>query len=177
MTKARRSEDEIMNQFTTPKVFQAQPSNFKKRLALVAFAGGAIAFALAMTGVVGPANGGPVFAGGLVAMVLAYRFWTLQVRDGPMEVRFSAGGVTIAHRAASNTVPWAELESIRYRAWRGGHYWEFKSHNRKKTLDYYVDGLSPAQLDELRETISSLQLPEVRVEPFPSHFGFIGAAR
>jgi hypothetical protein len=166
-----------MNQFTAPKVFQAKPSNFKKQLAFAAFAAGAIAFTLAVTGVIGAANGGPFFAGGLVAMVLAYRFWTMQVRDGPMAVTFDGSGITIANRSASNTIPWAELESIRYRVWRGGYYWEFKSHNRKKTLDYYVDGLTAAQLDELRETISSLQLPDVRVEPFPAQLGFIGAAR
>jgi hypothetical protein len=166
-----------MNQFNTPRVFQANPSNFKKKLALTAFVAGAIAFTLAVTGVIGTANGGPFFAGGLVAMALSFRFWTMQVRSGPTAVTFDAGGITIANRSASDTVPWAELESIRYRVWRGGHYWEFKSRRRKKTLDYYVDGLTSTQLDELRDTISSLQQPGVLVEPFPNSFGFIGAAR
>lgn len=79
---------------------------------------------------------------------------------------FDAGGITIANSSSSNTITWAELESIRYRVWRGGHYWEFKSRSRKKTLDYYVDGLTSAQLDELRETISSIKLPNVVIELF-----------
>lgn len=166
-----------MNQFTAPRVFQANPSDFKKKLALVVFIAGAIAFTLAVTGVIGTANGAPFFAGGLVAMALSFRFWSMQVRRGPTVVTFDAGGITIANRFSSNTVVWAELESIRYRVWRGGHYWEFKSRSQKKTLDYYVDGLTATQLDELRDTISSIQLPGVRVELFPNPFGLIGATR
>jgi hypothetical protein len=166
-----------MNQFTTPRVFQANPSDFKKKLALIAFAAGAISFTLAVTGVIGEANGAPFFAGGIVAMAFAFRFWSMQVRNGPKVVTFDAGGITIANRSASDTVPWSELESIRYRVWRGGHYWEFKSRSRKQTLDYYVDGLTSAQLDELRETISSLQLPGVLIEPFYNPLGLIGATR
>ena len=37
-----------MNQFATPRVFQAKPSNLKKKLALAAFAVGAIAFTLSL---------------------------------------------------------------------------------------------------------------------------------
>jgi hypothetical protein len=166
-----------MNQFASPRVFQASPSNLKKQLAFGAFAAGAMAFTLAATGVIGAANGGPCFAGGLVAMAFAFRFWSMQVRNGPTGVTFDAGGITIANRSSSDTVPWADLESIRYRAWRGGHYWEFKGRSRKQTLDYYVDGLTSAQLDELRETISSLQLPGVLIEPFYNPLGLIGATR
>ena len=72
-----------MNQFTTPRVFQANPSKFKKKVALVAFVAGAVSLTLAATGVIGTANGAPFFAGGIVAMVFAFRFWSLQVRSGP----------------------------------------------------------------------------------------------
>jgi hypothetical protein len=166
-----------MNQFTTPRVFQARPSNFKKMLALVVFSAGAIACTMVVTGVIGTTKGGPLFAAGLVAMALSFRFWSMQVRSGETVVTFDAGGIAIANRSASNTVPWAELESIRYRVWRGDHYWEFKSRSCKKPLNYYVDGLTATQLDELRDTISSIQLPGVLVEPFPNPFGFIGATR
>ena len=77
-----------------------------------------------------------------------------------MAVTFNANGITIANRSSSDTIPWAELESIRYRVWRGGHYWQFKSHSREGPLDFYVDGLTSTQLNELRETISSIQLPK-----------------
>jgi hypothetical protein len=164
-----------MNQFATPKVFQAKPSNLKKKLALVAFAVGAIAFTLAVTGVISSANGGPFFAGGLVVMAFAVRFWLMQVRSGPTAVTFDAGGITIANRSSSNTIAWAELESIRYRAWRGGHYWEFKRRGSKKTMDYYVDGLTSTQLDELRETISTIKLPGVLIELFYNPLGIKGA--
>ena len=164
-----------MNQFATPKVFQAKPSNLKKKLALVAFAVGAIAFTLAVTGVIGTANGGPFFAGGLVVIAFAFRFWFMQVRSGPTAVTFDAGGMTIANRSSSNTIAWAELESIRYRTWRGGYYWEFKSRSRKKTPDYYVDGLASTQLDEPRETISLIKLPGVLIELFYNPLGLKGA--
>ena len=153
-----------MNPFATPKVFQAKPSNLKKKLALVAFVVGAIAFTLAVTGAIGTANGGPFFAGGLVVMAFAIRFWLMQVRSGPTAVTFDTSGITIANRSSSNTIAWAELESIRYRASRGGHFWEFKSRSRKDTLDYYVDGLTSAQQEELRATISTIQLPDVLIE-------------
>lgn len=160
-----------MNQFATPRVFQAKPSNLKKKVALVAFAVGAIAFTLAATGVISTANGGPFFAGGLVVMAFAIRFWFMQVRSGPTAVTFDAGGITIANRSSSNAIAWAELEFIRYKATRGGHYWEFKSRRRKKTLDYYVDGLTPTQLEELRETISTIQLPDVLIELYYNPLG------
>src|SRR6266540_1335614 len=112
-----------MNQFAAARVFQAKPSKLKKKLALVAFAVGAIAFTLAITGVIGKANGGLYFAGGIVAMAFAFRFWNMQVRS-PTVVTFDTGGITIANSSSSDTIKWAELESIRYRAWRGGHYWQ-----------------------------------------------------
>jgi len=62
------------------------------------------------------------------------------------------------------TTAWPELESIRYKVWRGGHYWEFRKRERKSTFDYYVDGLTAAQLNELREAVSSIKLPGVSIE-------------
>jgi len=93
-----------MDRFATPRVFQAKPSNLKKKLALAAFAAGAIAFTLAVTGVISTANGGPFFAGGLVAMAFAFRFWLMQVRSGPMAVTFDANPASRARirRATSS---------------------------------------------------------------------------
>jgi hypothetical protein len=164
-----------MNQFSTPKVFQAKPSNLKKKVALVAFAVGAISFTLAVTGVISEANGAPFFAGGLVVMAFAVRFWLMQVRSGPTAVTFDASGITIANRSSSNTIAWAELEAIRYRATRGGHFWEFKSRSCKKTVDYYVDGLTSTQLEEMRETISTIKLPNVLIELFYNPLGLNAA--
>ncbi len=109
-------------------------------------------------------------------MAFSFRFWNMQVRRGPTSVSFDANGITIANRSSSESINWPDLESIRYRVWRGGHYWEFKSRSREETLDYYVDGLTSAQLDELRETISSIQLPNVLVEPIYNTLGFKAAA-
>jgi hypothetical protein len=158
-----------MNQFTTPRVFQAKPSQLKKKIALIAFAVGAIALTLALTGVIDKATAGPYFACGIVAMIFAFRFWNMQVRN-PSAVTFDATGITIADKSATNTVPWAELASIRYRVWRGGHFWEFKSRIRGEAFEYYVDGLSSVELNELRETISSIKLPEVLIEPVYNPF-------
>lgn len=66
-----------MNQFAVPKVFQAKPSKLKKKVALAAFLIGAVSLTLALTGVVGPGNGAYFFAGGITAMALAFRFWSI----------------------------------------------------------------------------------------------------
>ena len=157
-----------MEQFATPKTFQAKPSKLKKRIALAFFIGGAIAFTLAVTHahVVEPGNGPFFFAGGLVAMAFSFRFWNMQVRAGATAVMFDTRGITIANRSASNTIVWADLAAIRYKATRGGHYWEFKARSREKTYDYYVDGLSSAQQNDLLQTIASIKLLGVLIEPF-----------
>jgi len=152
-----------MNQFAVPKVFQAKPSKLKKKVALAAFVTGAVSFTLAVTGIIGQANGAYFFAGGIAAMALAFRFWNMQVQN-PTRLTFKPEGVEIARRSSAETIPWAELESIRYRVWRGGHFWAFEIRGRKQTLDYYVDGLTSAQLEELRETISAINLPGVLVQ-------------
>jgi hypothetical protein len=152
-----------MNQFTVPKVFQAKPSKFKKKVALAAFLTGAVSFTLAVTGVFGQGNGAYFFAGGITAMAFAFRFWSMQVQN-PTRLTFKPECVEIAQRSSCETFPWAELESICYRVWRGGHFWAFTIRGREQTLDYYVDGLTGAQLEELRETISTIQLPGVLVQ-------------
>ena len=152
-----------MNQFAVPKVFQAKPSKLKKKVALAAFIIGAGSFTLAVTGVIGQGNGAYFFAGGITAMALAFRFWNMQVQN-PTRVTFKPEGVEIAQRSSGETIPWAELESICYRVWRGGHFWAFKIRGWEQTLDYYVDGLTSAQLVELRETISAIKLPGVLIQ-------------
>jgi hypothetical protein len=152
-----------MNQFTIPKVFQAKPSKLKKKVGLAAFVIGAVSFTLAVTGVIGQANGAYFFAGGIATMALAFRFWNMQVQN-PTRLTFKTEGVEFAQRSSCETIPWAELESIRYRVWRGGHFWEFEIRGRKQTLDYYVDGLTSAQLAELRETIAAIHFSDVQVQ-------------
>jgi hypothetical protein len=166
-----------MNAFVEAKVFQAKPSNFKKKLALAGFVAGGIAFALGvadMMGVFRLPNAEFYFGGGLVAIIFAVRFWNMQVRNGPTAVRFAADGITVSDNASKDTIPWADLKSVTYKVWRGGHFWEFKRRNREDTVDFYVDGLSSAQLDEMRETVSSINLPgvEVHVEPVYNPLGF-----
>jgi hypothetical protein len=152
-----------MNQFAVPKVFQAKPSKLKKKVALAAFLIGAVSFTLAVTGVVGPGNGVYFFAGSIPVMALAFRFWNMQVRN-PTRLTFKPEGAEIAKRSSAETIPWADLESIRYRVWQGGHFWEFKIRDRKQTFDYYVDGLTTAQLEELRQAISAINLPGVLIQ-------------
>ena len=153
----------IMNQLATSKTFQAKPSNLKKKMALIAFVVGAISFTLAITKVVGTNNGAYFFAGGITAMAFAFRFWNMQVRN-PMAVTFAENGITIVEGSSNETITWRELESIRYKIWRGGHYWEFKKRGRESTFDYYVDGLTSPQLNELRQTVASINFPGVSVE-------------
>jgi hypothetical protein len=164
---------QIMEQFATPKTFQAKPSKLKKQIALIFFVGGAIALTLAITHVIEPGNGTFFFAGGIVAMAFSFRFWNMQVRAGATAVTFDTGGITIANRSASNTIVWADLAAIRYKATRGGHYWEFKARSREKTYDYYVDGLSSPQQEQLREAIASIKLLGVLIEPFYNPMGLL----
>ena len=143
--------------------FQAKPSSLKKKVALFAFVAGAISLTLAITKVVGTNNDVYFFAGGFTAMVFAFRFWNMQVRN-PMAVTFTDSGITITEGKSSETIAWSELESIHYKVWRGGHFWEFKKSGRQSTFDYYVDGLTSAQLDELRDAVSSIKLPGASIE-------------
>jgi len=158
-----------MNQFATPKTFQAKPSNLKKKLALGVFVAGAISLTLALTKVVGTDNGAYFFAGGITAMAFAFRFWNMQVHK-PMSVTFAEGGITISEGSSPEIITWPELEAVRYKFWRGGHYWEFKKRGRNATFDYYVDGLTSAQLEELRQAVASINYPGVSIETAPRPF-------
>jgi hypothetical protein len=89
--------------------------------------------------------------------------WRSQVRN-PTRLTFKSEGAEIAQRSSGETIPWAELESIRYRVWQGGHYWAFTIRGREQTLDFYVDGLTSAQLEDLRQTISAINLPGVLIQ-------------
>jgi hypothetical protein len=80
------------------------------------------------------------------------------------KVVFKCDGIEIAKASSGETIPWADLAAIRYRVWRGGHFWEFKLRSRDQTIDYYVDGLPSAQLEEVRKTISLINLPGVIIE-------------
>ena len=151
-----------MNQFTTSKSFQAKPSSLKKKMALIAFIAGTVSFTLAITGVINRAKADYFFAGGLVAMMFAFRFWNMQVRK-PGKVIFKTEGVEIAEGSSGETIQWNELESIRYRAWRGGHFWEFKKHGRDETFDYYIDGLTSSEQAALRDAVSTISLPNVEI--------------
>ena len=152
-----------MNAFAVAKTFQAKPSNLKKKVALAAFIVGAISFTLAITKIIGTNNGAYFFAGGITAMALSFRFWSMQVHN-PTAVTFAENGVTIAQGSSSETIAWAELESIRYKVWRGGHFWEFKKRDRKSTFDFYVDGLSAAQRIELSNAVSSVKTPGATIQ-------------
>ncbi len=152
-----------MNQFDVPRVFQTKPSTLKKKIALAAFIAGAASLTIAITDLVDRWDDAYFFACGITAMMMSFRFWNMQVRD-PAKLTFKPDGIEIAERSSCETIPWAKLESIRYRIWRGGHYWAFKVRGREQTQDYYVDGLSSVQLDELRDTISTIQLPGLLVQ-------------
>ena len=165
-----------MNQFSTPLTIQARPSALKKKIALFAFIGGAGALSWSIWGNSDKEIGGYFFAVGLVTMAFAFRFWNMQIRNGTTAVTFDSTGTTIANRASSETILWTDLEAIRYKAWQGGHYWQFKSRSREETIDFYVDGLTSRQLDELREVVSSIQLPNVVIVPFHDPLGLQEAA-
>lgn len=155
--------DKTMKQLATPKTFQAKPSNLKKKIALVAFIVGAISFTLALTRVLGVDKGAYFFAGGITAMIFAFRFWNMQVHN-PMAVTFTENGISIIQGSSNEMITWPELESIRYKVWRGGHFWEFKKRGRESTFDYYLDGLTSSQIDELRQTVASIDLPGILIQ-------------
>src|SRR5262245_57355372 len=129
-----------MDTFETPRVFRANPSKFKKRAFLVAGILGACALLYGIFAKGGVEVRPFAFAGGIVMMVFSIRFWSMQVWKGPSELTFDSVGVTLANKASRVTVPWAELQSIRYWVDRGGHYWKIQSRTREDSLDYYLDG-------------------------------------
>jgi len=163
-----------MDQFTTAKRFQATPSTVKKTVALVVFFAGAISFTLAMAKVIEPGNGMFFFIGGLLAMVFSARFWLMQRKCGAMSLTFDSNGITIADKFSSEVIPWGELISIRYMA-SASHYWEFRTRGREKPVYYFLDGLSSAQQGELLQTITSIKLMGVLIQPFYEPLGIMTA--
>ncbi|HXT12533.1 MAG TPA: hypothetical protein VN873_13290 [Candidatus Angelobacter sp.] len=163
-----------MEQFATPKTFQANPSNLKKKIALVAFIAGAISFALAMAKVIEPGNGMFFFIGGLLAMVFSFRFWLMQVRKGPLELAFDSNGITIGNKASVEIIAWGDLVSIKYIA-SSCHYWEFRQKGTDRPVCYFVDGLSSAHQNELMQTITSIKLLGVLIQPVYEPLGMLSA--
>jgi len=165
---ARREFPDIsqkaMTQFSTPKTFQAKPSSIKKKIALIVFIAGAISFALAMAKVIEPGNGMFFFIGGLLAMVFSARFWLMQVKRGPQALTFDSTGITISNKSSDEIIPWADLLSIKYMA-GSSHYWEFRWRGSEERAYYFLDGLSSAQQAELLQTITSIKLLGVLIQP------------
>jgi hypothetical protein len=93
-------------QFAAPKTFQAKPSGLKKKIALVVFIAGAIAFTLAVAKVIEPGNGMFFFVGGILAMAFAFRFWNMQVRAGATALTFDTRAITLANRSALQIIEW-----------------------------------------------------------------------
>lgn len=152
-----------MNDFATPKVFQAKPGRLKRR----AFCLAAVVGAGAITwGILSNSQHAYLgFATGPVLLALSFRFWNMQVRNGPWELTFNTEGVTMANKKKRESISWRDLESIRYMI-LGGHHWEFKSRTQTFTVDYYVDGLTGAQRKDLEETIKGINLPNCKIVPF-----------
>jgi len=159
-----------MDAFETPKVFRANPSKFKKRAFLVAGLVGVGAMLWAFLGKGSTEVRGFGFAGGIVMVAFSIRFWSMQVWKGPSELTFDSAGVTLANKSSRVTIPWADLQSIRYWVDRGGHYWRIQSRTREDSLDYYLDGLTYRQREELRETIESIKRPNLKIVPYYNPF-------
>jgi len=159
-----------MDTFETPKVFRANPSQFKKRAFLVAGIVGACALSYGIFDKGFVETRGYFFAGGIVLLIFSIRFWSMQVWNGPSELTFDSAGVTLADKASRVTVPWAELQSIRYWVSRSGHHWRIFSRTRPDSLDYYLDGLTSRQQEELRETVESIKRPDVKIVPYYNPF-------
>lgn len=145
-----------------PRVFQANPSATKKRIFLLTGIAGVAAVAYAALTKHKTGNEPFFFAGGLTAVIFSLRFYLMQVMN-PSRLTLSSDGITVGSKNSYRLVAWAELQSIRYRASKGGHYWEIKP-RLGESLDFYLDGITSRQQEELREMIKSLQLPDVRVE-------------
>ena len=153
-----------MSHFESPKIFQAQPGAHKKRLFLLAGLAGAASVAFATWTKAKSGNEPFFFAGGITAVIFALRFYFMQVRNGPARLTFSTEGITMADKKSSESVSWGELEAIRYVAGRAGHHWAIKPRGRS-SLDFYLDGLTMKQQEELLKVVRSIELPHVRIEP------------
>src|SRR5262245_55372832 len=146
-----------MDTFDTPRVFKANPSKLKKRIFLVAGLGGVCSLLWAIFGKGSVDGRGYFFTCGIVSTVFSLRFWSMQVWGGATELTFDSAGVTLADKSSRVTIPWAELQSIRYWVSRSGHHWRIQSRTREDSLEFYLDGLTYRQREELRETIESIQ--------------------
>src|SRR5687767_12408359 len=165
---------DVMSDFATPKVFRANPGKLKKRAFGVAAMVGAGALTWACLSK--SQHGYAGFAIGLTLLIFSFRFWNMMVRNGPWELTFNSEGVTMANKKRRESVPWGDLESIRYMVWRGGHYWEFKSRSQTFTVDYYLDGLTGQQRKELEETVKGINVPNCKVVPFYDPLGLLSKA-
>ena len=154
-----------MTSFDQPRAFQAKPSPLKKRLFLAAGVGGVLSIAWAIWGKPTPGDDPFYFAGGITALIFSLRFYFMQVMNGTTCLTFTAEGISMADKKSSHAVAWKDLEAIRYRVSKGGHFWEIKP-RVGPTLDFYLDGIPHRQSEELREVITSIQLPHVRITPF-----------
>jgi|GEM_PF-3999661 len=159
-----------MDTFKTPRVFRANPSKLKKRIFLVAGLGGVCALLWAIFGKGSVDGRGYFFAFGIVGMIFSLRFFSMQVWGGPSVLTFDSAGVTLADKSSIVTIPWAELQSIRYWVSRSGHHWRIHSRTREDHLEYFLDGLTHRQREELRETIESIQRPHVKIVPYYNPF-------
>jgi len=161
----------MMSEFEQPKTFQANPGPLKKRLFQVAGTAGLLAIIWAASTKGTNEYGAFAFAGGITAVVFSLRFYLMIIRHGPMAMTFASDGITLANKASSHTVGWADLKAIRYMVSRGGHYWEVASRAQSATLDFYLDGLTHQQQEALRTTITSIDLPDVEIVPVYDPFG------
>jgi hypothetical protein len=158
-----------MSHFETPKVFHANPSVLKKRIFLVLGVGGAASVAWAWLTKNKTGNEPFFFAGGITAAIFAIRFYSMQVWGGAPKLTLDLQGITVGTEKSSRTVPWAEVVWIRYVADRSGHRWLIVP-SAGESMEFYLDGLSHKQGEELREVITSLELPHVRVSPHYNPF-------
>jgi hypothetical protein len=164
-----------MNQFATPRVFQANPSALKKKIFLAVGLAGAASLAVALVGWAPPDKAPFCFAGGITAMIFAIRFWTMQVQGGPTALTFSQDGVTIGNQASRTDIAWSDLAAITYQVSRSGHHWRF-ARRSGDTHEYYLDGLTGAQRSQLEETVKSIQASDIKVVPFYDPLGLADAA-
>ncbi len=164
-----------MTQFEIPRVFQANPSPLKKKTFLILGLAGAGALTAALLGW-GPAEQRAYyFGGGITAMAFSIRFWTMQVSGGPTALTFNNSGLSLGNQTSTTAIAWADLAAINYHVSSSGHRWLFT--RRDGTVaEFYLDGLTGAQRQELEQTITSIQVPDIKVVPFYDPLGLSKAA-
>jgi len=150
-----------MSGITENHVYRGDPSRYAKQLAIISVLA---VIGILLVGYFGLKEKNPkfyLFMCGVAIVVALGRYFSMMGLHGPAALVIGPSGVKLQGHNKSTEVNWADLRSIRSVATRGGMLWEVAYAQGK--FEYFTDGLTGQQKDELKKTIGSINLPHVEV--------------